>query len=80
MKFLRILQVLIFSLTVASCGLNANTPAANCLPTATGYDFCVTPNLISTLSHEEWKATDGEFEQSVFEAAILHFLNNQIAH
>ena len=71
MKFLRILQVLIFSLTVASCGLNANTSAANCLPTASGYDFCVTPDLISTLSHEEWKATDGEFEKSVFEAGAI---------
>jgi|688.fasta_scaffold272308_2 hypothetical protein len=71
MKVFRIFQVLIFSLTLASCGLNSNTPADNCLPTSTGYDFCVTPELISTLSHEEWKATDGEFEQSVFDAGAI---------
>lgn len=71
MKISKLFALFLGVLLLTSCAANAEEKTTKCLATNTGYEFCVTPELLNQLSSEEMKASDGIYEQEVFAAGAI---------
>lgn len=71
MEYPKIFTAILASLLVVSCSAKSDPEVEGCLSTQTDYQFCVTTELISQLSSEEMKATDGDFQKEVFEYGAI---------
>lgn len=71
MKISKLITLFLGVLLVTSCTASAQEKTRECLATNTGYEFCVTPELVGQLSSEEMKASNGIYEQEVFEAGAI---------
>ena len=71
MRIVKTLALFLLSISLVSCAKDSGSQSANCLATSTGYQMCVTPELLAQLSSEEMKAEDGMFQEDVFKYGAL---------
>lgn len=66
MRSLKTIALFLLSISLVACAKDLDSKTSNCLPTDTGYQMCVTPELLQLLSADEMKAEDGIFQADVF--------------
>jgi hypothetical protein len=66
MRILRTIALLLLGISLVACGKDSSSQTSSCLRTNTGYQMCVTPDLLLQLTGEEMKAEDGIFQADVF--------------
>ena len=66
MRTRKAIALLLLSISLVACTKESDSKTSNCLPTDTGYQMCVTPELLQQLTSEEMKAEDGTFQADVF--------------
>ena len=64
------ISILVITLLATRLG-KSESPAAGCLATNTGYQFCVDLALLGQLTVEEMKESDGEFQKTVFDSGAI---------
>ena len=71
MRILKSIALALFSISLVACSQDSGSQSENCLPTSTGYQMCVTPELLAQLTAEQMKAEDGDFQSEVFEYGAI---------
>lgn len=71
MQILKSIALALFSISLVACSQDSGSQSENCLPTSTGYQMCVTPELLAQLTAEQMKAEDGDFQSEVFEYGAI---------
>lgn len=71
MRALKTIALFLLGISLVACSKDAFSESAKCLPTNTGYQMCVTPDLLQQLSSEEMKAEDGIFQADVFNYGVI---------
>lgn len=66
MRTLKKIALLLLGISLVACSKDSNSQSSNCLSTNTGYQMCVTTELLQQLTSEEMKAEDGIFQADVF--------------
>jgi hypothetical protein len=66
MRMLRTIALLLLGISLVACGKDSSSQTSSCLRTNTGYQMCVTPELLQQLRSEEMQAEDGIFQADVF--------------
>lgn len=71
MKQFKVLALVVAGFFLAGCSGNLESKSNSCLETNTGYQFCVTPELVSRITSEQMNAQDGEYQQEVFDSGAI---------
>lgn len=71
MKLSRVIALATAGILLVGLAAFANSKPDTCLETNTGYQFCVTPELLKQLTIEQMKAKDGEYQQVVFDSGAI---------
>ena len=71
MRTLKTFALLLLSISLVACAKDSSSQSSNCLSTTTGYQMCVTPELLKQLSSEQMKAEDGIFQADVFKYGAI---------
>jgi hypothetical protein len=68
---LRTIALLLLGISLVACGKDSSSQTSSCLRTNTGYQMCVTPELLQQLRSEEMQAEDGIFQADVFNYGVI---------